>query len=344
MEIKSKEVSWDVIGVRMYGTITGPSDNKKHPAIVFVAGSGPTDRDWCSPLLRGENGSARLLADFFAENGFITLRYDKFGSGPHVKEDLPKLIGKVSMQIHVDELGGAVNALLSEKNVDKKNLFVLGNSEGTIHAVNYQLQAKANRFKGLILTGAPGRAIGEVARSQILNQLNSLSGDSAFSRFFTKIGVIPDKKRFMESYDEATANFLAGKSIQSKLYGGKAIRRLLRSLENPANQPFSRELWTYDLTKNISKIKSPILILIGKKDIQTDWKIDGEALKKATNGNPKVSFAFPNDSNHLLKYEKMPRNRLNARYVGRNYNSPRSYLDRSALNAIYSWLIKQTKS
>jgi hypothetical protein len=47
--------------------------------------------------------------------------------------------------------------------VNRYNLFVLTGSEGAVHAVNFQLQAKNNRFKGLVLTGAPGRfVIGEM--------------------------------------------------------------------------------------------------------------------------------------------------------------------------------------
>ena len=102
------------------------------------------------------------------------------------------------MQSHIEELKGAVETLISEKNVNKNNLFVLTNSEGAIHAVNYQLQAKNNRFKGLVLTGAPGRAIGEVARSQIFDQVKHL----------------PNAKAIMKHYDDAVAQFLANKPIR----------------------------------------------------------------------------------------------------------------------------------
>jgi pimeloyl-ACP methyl ester carboxylesterase len=75
------------------------------------------------------------------------------------------MIGKISMQSHLVELAGAVETLLKEPDVDKNSLFVLTSSEGTIHALNYQMQAKT-KFKGLILTGAPGRSVGEVARTK----------------------------------------------------------------------------------------------------------------------------------------------------------------------------------
>ena len=159
-EINDKEISWNVLGVPVYGTLTGPKATETRTAVVFVAGSGPTDRNWCSPALPGANGSGKLLAEALAAKGFVTLRYDKLASGPHVKENLPKFSGKLSMQTHADELKGAVETLLSETNLDCDDLIVLTNSEGAIHAVNYQLRNEKNRFRGLILTGArEGRSV-----------------------------------------------------------------------------------------------------------------------------------------------------------------------------------------
>ena len=88
-----------------------------------------------------------MLAESLASRGFVTLRYDKLGSGPHVRENLPKFSGRVSMQTFLDELSGAVDTMASEKNVDGDRLFALTNSEGAIHAVNYQLQTRRDRFR-----------------------------------------------------------------------------------------------------------------------------------------------------------------------------------------------------
>jgi alpha-beta hydrolase superfamily lysophospholipase len=95
----------------------------------------------------GTNGSGKLLAELLAHEGFVTLRYDKRASGPHVKENISKLIGKISMQSHLDELSGAVETLVSDGHVREDCVFVLTNSEGAIHALNYQLQTKSRRFK-----------------------------------------------------------------------------------------------------------------------------------------------------------------------------------------------------
>jgi uncharacterized protein len=324
--IEDKEVTWKVLDIPVYGTITAPKGEEARSAVVFVAGSGPTDRNWCSPLLPGTNGSAKLLAEALARQGFLTLRYDKLASGPHVRENLPKFVGKLSMQSHMDELAGAVETVVSETNINKDNLFALTSSEGAIHAVNYQLQAKTNRFKGLVLTGAPGRAIGEVGRSQIFSQIKSL----------------PNAEILMKPYDEAITEFLADRPIVLGPSLPDGIKRLLRSLENPYNLPFGRELWPYNLAERIAGVHEPMLVVIGKKDLQTDWKIDGGALENATSQMTAVSFAYPENANHVLKHEEIPVEKLTAEYVGSHYNAPDAELDEEAAGAILSWLTEQS--
>ena len=146
--IENREATWEVLDVPVHGTITAPADGDVHPAVVLVAGSGPTDRDWCSPLLPGTNGSGKLLAEGLARRGFLTLRYDKLASGPRVRENLPKFAGKVSMESHMDELAGAVQAAVAEERFDGRGLYALTNSEGAIHAVNYQLRRGATASRG----------------------------------------------------------------------------------------------------------------------------------------------------------------------------------------------------
>src|SRR5437764_292302 len=128
----SLEITWPLDATTVYGTLVSPSGTGPFPAVVMVAGSGPTDRDWNSPLLPGSNGSARLLAEALARAGIASLRYDKRASGPHARENVPLLIGKMSMQSHVDELAGAVRTLASHKYVHSGRIFALANSEGTL--------------------------------------------------------------------------------------------------------------------------------------------------------------------------------------------------------------------
>ncbi len=86
-DLENKEVTWDVQGATVAATITAPNGKGPRPAVVLVAGSGPTDRDWCTPLLPGTNGSARLIAEALASRGFVTIRYDKIAAGPNAERE-----------------------------------------------------------------------------------------------------------------------------------------------------------------------------------------------------------------------------------------------------------------
>jgi pimeloyl-ACP methyl ester carboxylesterase len=60
--------------VTLAGTLLVPSSGGPHPAVVFLHGSGPQDRNGYMSLIR-------LTADHFARNGIATLIYDKRGVG-----------------------------------------------------------------------------------------------------------------------------------------------------------------------------------------------------------------------------------------------------------------------
>lgn len=318
---ESSEVKWQLDSTTMYATLIRPSGPGPFPGVVMVAGSGPTDRDWNSPLLPGPNGSARLLAEALAGAGIASLRYDKRASGPHARENVPLLIGKMSMQSHVDELAGAVRTIASQAFVRDNRIFALANSEGTLHALNYQLHNPAIPFAGLVLIGPPGRAVGVVAHSQLAAQA----------------AAIPNGEALMALYDAAITRFLAGEPMAPDPALPEGVQMLLKSLESPANLPFARELWMADAAPLLRQMDIPVLVIIGKKDIQVDWQADGEPLQRAAEGNKEVTFLFPENANHVLKEERRPRSELVAAGVT-DYNGPDTHLDPQALTSILEWL------
>src|SRR5205085_511765 len=245
---ESSEVNWQLDETSVYGTLVRPVGPGPFPAVVMVAGSGPTDRDWNSPLLPGSNGSARLIAEALARVGIASLRYDKRASGPHARENMQALIGKLSMQSHVDELAGAVRTMASQQYVRDGRIFALANSEGTLHALNYQLHSPAIPFAGLVLTGPPGRAVGTVARSQLAAQAAG----------------VPNGDALLGLYDEAIARFLTGEPIAPDPALPEGVQMLLKSLETPANLPFARELWMADAAPLLRQVNVPVLVIIGK--------------------------------------------------------------------------------
>ena len=319
---ESSEVSWPLGTTTVYGTVVRPPGPGPFPGVVLVAGSGPTDRDWNSPLLPGPNGSGRLLAEMLGRAGIASLRYDKRASGPHVRETIPQLIGKITMQSHVDELAGAVRTLAAEGRVRDDRIFALGNSEGTLHVLKYQLENPDLPLAGLILTGPPGRAVGVVSRSQLAAQAAG----------------IPNGEALLALYDTSIARFLAGEPIDPDPALPEGVRLLLQALETPANLPFARELWIADAATLLARTTVPVLVIIGKKDLQVDWQADGEPLQRAAAGRADITFLFPDNANHVLKHEPRPRSELGQAEAMAKYNAPDAYLSPDVTAAITAWL------
>jgi pimeloyl-ACP methyl ester carboxylesterase len=318
----SLEVTWPLDGTNVYATLVRPSGTGPFPAVVMVAGSGPTDRDWNTPLLPGSNGSARLLAEALAAKGVVSLRYDKRVAGAHAGENYPALMGKISFQSHVDELASAVRWLAGHDFVAPGRIFALTNSEGALHALNYQVHDPAVAFAGLVLTAPPGRVMSEVGRAQVVAQLSGL----------------PNGAELIAAYDAAIARFQAGQEVVLDPAMPQGIQMLLQGLTAPANLPFARELWAADAAAWLAQVSAPVLVVIGQKDIQVDWQADGGRLQQAADGRADAAFVFPENANHVLKHEPQPRAELAPAEVAVSYNAPDAVLDPEALTVILAWL------
>ncbi|HEX4716400.1 MAG TPA: hypothetical protein VH164_15880 [Ktedonobacteraceae bacterium] len=118
----------------------------------------------------------------------------------------------------------------------------------------------------------------------------------------------------------------------------EGVQMLLKSLETPANLPFARELWMADAAPLLRQVDVPVLVIIGKKDIQIDWQTDGELLKLAAAGHEEVTFLFPENANHVLKQELRPREDVVPAEAAGSYNGPDTRLDPQTLASMLEWL------
>jgi len=258
----SANAFWELDGITMTGTVTRPDGEGPFPAVILVAGSGPTDRDWCSPILPGTNGSGRLLAEALAGAGIASLRYDKRASGPHAIENATKLLGHLSMASHLDELIAAVDVLASQDFVDATRIAGLGNSEGTLHVLHYATTSQAVPFAGIVLASPPGRAVGDVLLTQLALQAAQVPGGEAM----------------MPLVEAAAHRYEAGEPMDPDPALPESVRMVLSSFEVPLNLPFARELWAEDAADTLPEVRVPALVLIGGKDVQVDVHLDGDPL------------------------------------------------------------------
>lgn len=315
-------VSWTVEDIEVAASLTLPTGAGPFPAVIFVAGSGPTDRNWNSPLIPGSNGSGGLLARSLAAQGFVTLRYDKRASGPHVAEAMKQLMGKISMQGHLKELAGGVRLLASRAEVDPGRLFALTNSEGCVHALNYQTGPDEPHFAGMVLTSAFAQPTGALAHSQIAAQLAPVPGGDAL----------------LAVYDRAIAEFTAGRPAPIDETLPESLRQLIQAINQPINQPFSRELWVFNPIEKLAEVSVPVLIVLGKKDIQVDWQTDGPVFEALAKAHPNLTLFYAENANHVLKSEPKPRADLTVTEVMTSYGAAEVGLDPSTVETIIAWL------
>ena len=130
-------VSFQAGGLTVYATYRHPAAgaSSPRPAVLLIAGSGPTDRNGDSALLPGPIGTLRAVADWLSADGVASLRYDKLGSGqtglgPYA--DHPATIGIAPFE---QEAAAALRFLARQPGVVGARLGVIGHSEGALFAL-----------------------------------------------------------------------------------------------------------------------------------------------------------------------------------------------------------------
>ncbi len=97
-------------------------------------------------------------------------------------------------------------------------------------------------------------------------------------------------------------------------------------------------MWQYDPAVKLAEITVPVLILLGKKDIQVDWQTDGPVFETVAGEHDNITVSYAENANHVLRVEPKPRAQLNPTEVMATYNADDVPLDPDAVDLITSWL------
>ena len=322
----SEQVSWPIGETTVYGTITRPDGNGPYPAVVLVARTGAPDRDWNVPNLTGTNGSGRLLAAALARHDFATIRYDHRYVGPGAQENLPHLAGNISLASHMQEIAGAIDILLGQSYVDPDNIYLLSHGESALLALKYRLEY-GPRVSGLVLTAPPSRPI----------------TDQLFEGVRAQFQHLPDVDQIVAGCESLIASFLEGEPFVPHPDVPPALNNYVASLYDPRSLPFVREMFPLDPAGLLAQLAAPGLVVIGQKDMQINWQSDGALLQAATADLAHISYVFPEDADHVLKYQPKPREELGQADV-RDYNATGRVLDPEAVRVIIDWLVQASQA
>jgi len=228
----------------LYGTQLVPSNFKKIPIALIIAGSGPTDRDGNNPSMK--NNSLKLLATALANKGIASLRYDKRGIAK--SRGAGKTESDLRFDDLVDDARGWVALLKADKRFSK--IIVIGHSEGSL--IGMMAAKEADQF--ISIAGA-GQSADLILKKQLMNQPPMIQNIC--------FPIIDSLKK--------------EKTVDS-------VPKMIYSLFRPTVQPYMISWFKYDPQTEIKKLKIPTLIIQGTNDIQVtleDAKFLAEANPKA---------------------------------------------------------------
>jgi pimeloyl-ACP methyl ester carboxylesterase len=328
-------------GHALAGTLAMPAadpanPDRKHPAVVFVTGSGPQDRD---ETIAGHKPFA-VIADALARAGIASLRYDDRGTGSSTGSFGPA--STFDLATDADEVS---EWLKRQPGVDPARVGILGHSEGGIIA---PLVSRWQREEAepkdpvafLVLVAAPALPGTEVLKRQMRQILEasgiapeSVDGICAAQAALLDgmAAKVPVERRVELARALVTAQAKAELGRSGRELTPAEIDEVARVALAEISGPWMKVFLEYDPRTALSVATVPILAVWGSLDTQVDPALNAPELEqavRAAGGTPTVTVF--RGLNHLLQPAKT--------------GSPEEYaeiettIDPAALAAIVDWV------
>jgi hypothetical protein len=288
---KNKEAN-----ITLAGTLTLPNKEGKFPVVILISGSGPQDRDETfmghKPFL--------VLADHLTKQGIGVLRFDDRGQGESTGD-----FGSATTEDFSKDVLSAIAFLKTRKEVDEKNIGLIGHSEGGIIAPLAANKSKDVAFMVLLAsTGISGTEL-SVMQSKTLREF-PVKDEEAYEKNTRKaIAIVISNKSESEIIAELTAHYndflrpiLSGLNVPEK-----NINTFITSQVNTSIKPWSRYFLQYNPADEIEKLQIPVLSLNGSKDTQVNAKINQNGIREALikGGNKDYKILELENLNHFFQ-------------------------------------------
>lgn len=246
----------------IHGKLLLPNGDKTYPVVLLIAGSGPTDMDGNTPMIKGKNNSLKYLAEELAKNDIASLRFDKRGIASSAAAGKDE--SQLRFEDYVNDVIGWIDYLARDKRFS--GITVAGHSEGSlIGMLACQSRPMVKTFVSLAGAGRPAY---EILEEQLATQPEMIKNEVA--------------------------------SINASLKEGKSVDKIsmyVQALFRPSVQPYLISWYKYNPQQVIASLKMPVLLIQGEKDIQVAVK-DAELLKKAKS---EADLLLIDSMNHVLK-------------------------------------------
>ncbi len=267
-----------------YAEVPERTQNRKNPtlpAVVFITGSGPQDRDEDTVGPGGLKLSIfKVLAIRIAEAGIASLRCDDRGTGESTGE-----FKKGTLETFVGDTQATLRTLRSERTIDPDRIGLIGHSEGGIIAP--LVASKDPKLQSLVLMAGTGRPLDAI----LLEQQETL---------FRQTGA---------SQEEIQKRLARSKEVFRAIREGKPLPPSTSEEERraiAASGQWLRSHFLHDPAATARKLGSiPVLIAQGARDIQVSLR-DAELLRDSflAAGNKQVTYKIYPNLNHLFAVAK----------------------------------------
>lgn len=315
--------------IRLAGTLTIPKGKAPFPAVVLVSGSGAQDRD---ESLLGHKPFL-VLADYLTRRGIAVLRYDDRGVGKS-KGDF----SKATTLDFADDALAAVTYLKTRKEVHPRKIGIAGHSEGGLIA---PIAASKSRDVAFIVmmagTGVNGEQIIYHQSALIARAAGTPNSVIARNRSLQEkmFGVLKsgksDEEMEAELKDIAEEFVASLTEAERELIGGSnALTAQVKAFTTPWFKTFA----TLDPTEYIKKVRVPVLVINGEKDLQVDPKQNIPPIEKAlkAGGNKRYTIKIMPGLNHLFQKSKTG-SPMEYAEIAETFNP-------AALKVIGDWILK----
>jgi uncharacterized protein len=282
-------------GVRLAGTVVMPEGPGPFPAVVFVTGSGPQDRD---EALVGHRPFL-VIADYLARHGIASLRYDDRG--------FAKSTGNFAAATSADfaaDAQAAVQVLQQTPGIARDRVGILGHSEGGL--IGPMVAARTRDVAFLVLMAGPGMA----GDSLSLLQLRRLAGNAAptaqvdamvatNARLYAAAGGARDSADGAARISAAREAILAEMPEDQRASVAARINAAAPTLVGPWMRYFLR----YDSRIALRQVRVPVLALGGTLDQQVPARENLSGIDAAlrASGNKDYKIVELPGLNHLFQ-------------------------------------------
>ena len=253
------------------GILTVPDTGKgKYPAVVFVHGSGPSDKDETVFKIK----PFKDLAEGLSKHDIASIRYDK-RTYRYSKE-----LRKKSLTINEETIDDALLAseiLRNDRRIDKDNIFIVGHSMGAMLAP--RIDSEGGNYKGLIMMAGTPHTLEDIMIRQIKQAGNT-------KNILLKAIVKLEEKIYMRKFDHLYE--MSDEQARNTKFAGSL------------NLYYFKEMGKKTASEYLKDMDKHVLIMQGGKDFQVSLEEDFNEFKRQLKDKDNIEYRLYDNLNHTF--------------------------------------------